>query len=180
MKIALDLDGVLADVITSWIVRSNRTRARLSKQDVRAWDFWKDLGIDRFSFYAELSECWRDWQSIPCTEPGLSGTVRRLCGLGSVDIVTAREKSTDSHARDWLEYHGIPYNVYVSVTDGPKKADLDYDVFIDDSPINALHFLQNGKNVLLYSQPWNLDMSDHRVRRIGSLSEAVGVLESQA
>ena len=35
------------------------------------------------------------------------------------------------------------------------KADLDYDVFIDDSPLNAVKFLENNKKVILYSQPWN-------------------------
>ena len=180
MRIALDLDGVLADVIAAWLARYNRTGRQLSKQDVTAWDFWNNLGIDRFDFYGELSACWRDWQSIPCTEPDLSGTVARLRGLGSVDIVTARERSTDSYARGWLGFHGIAYDRYVSVTDGPKKAELDYDIFIDDSPVNAASFLQHGRPVLLYSQPWNLRVSDMDVQRIADLSEAIKILESRS
>ena len=35
---------------------------------------------------------------------------------------------------------------YVSVIDGTLKADLDYDLFIDDSPLNAEKFLENNKN----------------------------------
>ena len=34
----------------------------------------------------------------------------------------------------------LEYDNYVSVIDGPMKVDLDYDVFIDDSPLNALKF----------------------------------------
>jgi len=53
------------------------------------------------------------------------------------------------------------------------KADLDYDVFIDDSPLNALKILQHNKKVILYSQPWNKHISDNRILRISNLSEAV-------
>ncbi|KFM18752.1 5' nucleotidasedeoxy protein, partial [Marine Group I thaumarchaeote SCGC AAA799-P11] len=67
----------------------------------------------------------------------------------------------------------ISYDNYVSVIDGPMKADLDYDVFIDDSPLNAFKFLKNKKNVILYSQPWNQHIVEKNVHRISNLSEAI-------
>jgi uncharacterized HAD superfamily protein len=53
------------------------------------------------------------------------------------------------------------------------KADLDYDVFIDDSPLNAIKFLENHKRVILYSQPWNQNISNRGLFRISNLSEAI-------
>ena len=53
------------------------------------------------------------------------------------------------------------------------KADLDYDIFIDDSPLNAQNFLQHNKQVILYSQPWNQHVSENRINRISNLSEAI-------
>ena len=41
MKIALDVDGVLADVIESWLNYSNSIRPKISKHEITAWDFWK-------------------------------------------------------------------------------------------------------------------------------------------
>jgi uncharacterized HAD superfamily protein len=61
----------------------------------------------------------------------------------------------------------------VSVIDGPMKANLDYDVFIDDSPLNALNIIQHNKKVILYSQPWNKHISENGIHRISNLSEAV-------
>ncbi len=61
---------------------------------------------------------------------------------------------------------------YVSVIDAPIKADLDYDVFIDDSPLNAFNFLKQNKKVILYSQPWNKHISENQIHRISNLSEA--------
>ena len=68
------------------------------------------------------------------------------------------------------------------------KADLDYDVFIDDSPLNAIKFLENNKKVILYSQPWNQqieqailrieDISNNGLFRISNLSEATEKIKS--
>ncbi len=173
MKIALDVDGVLADVIKSWLNYSNKIRPKISKHDITDWDFWNKFKINRYDFYAELSSCWKNWNSIPPTEENLSSATKNLSNLGQVDIVTARERSTDFFVKNWLTHHNISYDNYVSVIDGPMKADLDYDVFIDDSPLNALKILQHNKKVILYSQPWNKHISENQIHRISNLSEAV-------
>ena len=157
MKIALDVDGVLADVIVSWLNYSNSIRSKIAKHQITSWEFWNEFNIDRYDFYAELSSCWKNWSSIPTTEKNLSSITKSLTEIGQVDIVTARERSTDSFVKSWLDHHDIAFDNYVSVIDGPMKADLDYDVFIDDSPLNAEKFLTNKKKVILYSQPWNLN-----------------------
>jgi 5'(3')-deoxyribonucleotidase len=177
MKIALDVDGVLADVIESWLIFSNKKRPRILKENVKNWDFWKEFEINRFDFYKELTSCWKNWISIPPTEQNLSSTSKTLSNLGQVDIVTARERSTDSFVKNWLKFHGIVYENYVSVIDGPMKADLDYDVFIDDSPLNAIKFLKNNKNVFLYTQPWNQHIKNKNIKRISKLSEVVEKLQ---
>ena len=178
MKIALDVDGVLADVIVSWINYSNSIRPEISKHEITDWEFWKKFDINPYDFYAELSNCWKNWDSIPPTEANLSSTTKSLCNLGEVDIVTAREKSPDHFVMSWLDYHDVSYDNYVSVIDGPMKADLNYDVFIDDSPLNAEKFLNNNKNIILYSQPWNQHVSENRIHRVSNLSETIAKIKS--
>ena len=178
MKIALDVDGVLADVIKSWLILNNKKRSRILKEEIKNWDFWKDFQINRYDFYEELSMCWKDWLSIPPTEKNLSSVSNNLSHFGQVDIVTAREKSTDNYVKNWLKYHNITYDNYVSVIDGTMKADLDYDVFIDDSPLNAMKFLENRKNVFLYTQPWNNHISDNQIKRISKLHEVIEQLQT--
>ena len=173
MKIALDVDGVLADVILSWLNYSNMIRPKISKNDITDWDFWKNHRINQYDFYTELNSCWKNWNSIPPTEENLSSVTKKLLEIAQIDIVTARERSTDSFVKKWLNHHNISFDNYVYVVDGPMKADLDYDVFIDDSPLNALKFLKNNKKVILYSQPWNQHISTNKISRISVLSEAI-------
>ncbi len=177
MKIALDVDGVLADVIESWLNYSNTIRPKISKNDITDWNFWKKFEINRYDFYKELSSCWKNWNSIPTTENNLSFITKNLSNIGQVDIVTARERSTDSFVKSWLNYHDISFDNYVSVIDGPMKADLDYDVFIDDSPLNVSNFLKHNKRVILYSQPWNKHISEDRIHRISNLSEVIKIIK---
>jgi len=178
MKIALDVDGVLADVIVSWLNYSNTIRSKISKHEITDWEFWKKFQINPFDFYTELSSCWKNWKSIPPTEENLSSVTKSLTNLGQVDIVTSREKSTDSFVKEWLNHYDISYDNYVSVIDGPMKADLDYDIFIDDSPLNALKFLKNNKKIILYSQPWNQHISEDQIYRVSNLSEAIKQIKS--
>lgn len=177
MKIALDVDGVLADIIKLWLHYNNNRRRIITKNEITEWDFWKKFDIKPEEFDNELSFCWKSWEKIPPTENELSNTVYELMNLGTVDIVTAREPSTDVYVKNWLETQNIVYHKYVSVKVGPNKAELDYDIYIDDSPINAQRIVNSKKNILLYSQPWNLTMHDSRIKRIGKLIDAIEIIK---
>ena len=91
--------------------------------------------------------------------------------------MTAREDSTHNDVKNWLKLHKINFKNYVGVVEGIEKSELDYDVFIDDSPLNAKSMLEKGKSVILYSQPWNLSFEDKRATRIYELQNAVPVID---
>ena len=176
MRIALDVDGVLADVIHAWLLYNNKVRTTILKQEISDWDFWKKYNINRFDFYEELSMCWKSWKDIPPTENNISSASREISTMGTVDIVTAREESTHDDVKKWLRMHDISFENYVGVAEGTEKARLDYDIFIDDSPINAKSMLERGKSVILYNQPWNLHFDDPRAKRIHELKDAVEII----
>ena len=50
MKIALDVDGVLADVIVSWLNYSNSIRPSISKNQITDLEFWKKLKLIHLIF----------------------------------------------------------------------------------------------------------------------------------
>ncbi len=178
LRIGLDVDGVLADVIQSWLSYNNKIRSTILKSEISEWDFWKKFQINKFDFYKELSICWSSWENIPATENDISLGTAELSKLGTVDIVTAREESTHVHVKNWLRSKNIAYNNYVGVSEGIEKTNLDYDIFIDDSPINAKSMLDGDKSVLLYTQPWNLGFDDPRAKRIYKLKDAASAIKT--
>ncbi len=176
MRIALDVDGVLADVIHCWLLYNNKIRSTILKSEISEWDFWKNHNIQKFDFYTELSLCWKSWKDIPPTESNISDTTRKLSELGTVDIVTAREESTHDYVKNWLKFHDVSFKNYVGVLEGVEKAKLDYDIFIDDSPLNAHSIIDQEKLVILYTQPWNTNFDDSRVVRIRKLENAISII----
>ena len=179
VKIALDVDGVLADIILVWINEYNRKHSKsISKEGIKNWDFWRELGVDKYEFCYQLSQCWSQWKEVPTMEEYIADAVNRLHSVGAVDIVTARDQESTKYVINWLEYNGIKYNEYVAVPDGRDKANLDYDVFIDDSPHNATRMVTKGRNVLLYDQPWNKSIKDAKVTRIKKLAEAADIISN--
>jgi len=174
-RIALDVDGVLADVMQTWLRMTNPGQAQPALQR-QTWPTGLLVKIrhQEAGLLRQLDACWNEWDSLPPTEPDLARVTEGLSRIGAVDIVTARSPSTNRHVRMWLKLHDVSYRRYVHVAAGHMKADLDYDVFIDDSPVNAEAFLRNGKRVILYTQPWNTAVAESppRLVRVSSLSQA--------
>lgn len=179
MRIALDLDGVLADTIRVWLRIWNEHRfPRLTYESIDTWDFWRKLGISEAEFAGIFARAWLMWEEIPPVEEGIAEKVRRLSELGTVDVVTGRPAEERERVVLWLRRHGISYRgLVVGVTD---KVRLGYDVYIDDSPLVAIAGARSGRLVLLRDQPWNRDVrSNSYVRRVRGLDEAIGVLSGE-
>lgn len=172
LKIALDLDGVLADSISVWLAIWNASKgSSLKLEDVKCWDFWKELGITSSEFHRIFYEAWKNWKSIQPTEPNIVHKVIMLEELGKVDIVTSRPKNTRLYVLKWLEKHGLGNKDVVFVKSDKSK--LDYDVYIDDSPINAEEAASAGKYVALYDRPWNRHVKEtDKIRRVINLDDA--------
>jgi len=180
VKIALDVDGVLADTIRSWLRLCNkRFGMNLTYDQIDHWNFWKDVGINQEDFEGLFNEAWYNWRVLPPTEDKLAAKVELLKNIGKVDIVTGRTLDTMRYVEKWLAMQSINCNKIVVVEPDKTKGHLDYDIFIDDSPLNAIDAAERGKMALVYDQPWNshLDQRDN-LFRIRDLSEAASRIRS--
>lgn len=168
LRIAIDMDDTLADVVTTLFSGYGRPPPPV-------WLFEKVCDITLERFMRDLGKLWVDeWETIPPTESGLSSSVGRLVDMGHVvDIVSV--DFVEQKAR-WLDRHGIPFRDVISVGRGKDKAGLDYDVFIDDSPVNHAAFMKAGRDSIMYTRSWNRRVQANR--RIRSMAEAAGAIAS--
>jgi len=161
MRVALDLEEVLADTISE----ACRSTNNLQQENFHSWD----LDDYTWQVYSGVSDAlWRhDPLSIPPVEPGLAEYTASVQAKADVlDIVTAR-MHVDESVELWLSHHDISYDSIVS-TRTPKQ-ELDYDVFIDDNPE-----MFGECRLLLRHHPHNAQLDDELSKttdRIHSLSE---------
>lgn len=159
LKIAVDLDGVLAEAMIAWCELYNKRYGQsMSLEDIRAWDVWKIVKIPRDAFFRILDDAWLEWEKIPPTEEGVRDQVRLLHELGTVDVVTGRSPRTVPYAKEWLKAHSVPYDRFVRTDSTLAKIHLNYDVFVDDSP-TLMELIASKSTALgiLYTRPWNRD-----------------------
>lgn len=188
MKIAVDVDGTIADSHKSFVKYVNaafekelREKALypLAVEDITDWDWGEKIRALHLSpkDCVEITDrIWREeTDSIPPTEEGLRKRMAELqerCEC--VDIVTAR-KETEAVKR-WLELNRIPYNRLVYYT---KKEQLDYDVYVDDNP-NLAASVPDTKTILLYHRPWNTKVCcKSNVKRVHDFGEVLGEVSGQ-
>jgi 5'(3')-deoxyribonucleotidase len=167
-RIALDFDNVLADTMNLWIKYYNNIyKKSLTKSDITKWEFWVDLGIPETEAFKIFDKVWSNLSNLPLLEKNANIIIKELATIAEIDIVTA----VKAKIKPWLDWKGIIYN---DIIYGYKKTQLDYSIFIDDSPSLAEE-LANEKICLLYNQPWNQNISKKtkKIIRIRSLDDAL-------
>jgi uncharacterized HAD superfamily protein len=162
MRIAVDLDSVLADTMATFCrILNERHSTQYTVESFTQWNAWQIADITKDEFFRTLDEAWLQWQTVPATEEKLTDKVKLLRSFGKVDIVTGRSQETVPYATLWLKEHRISYDEFVRTESTRAKVKLNYDVYIDDSAdLMSLIASRLGGSGILYSQPWNRKAPD--------------------
>ncbi|MEM4189343.1 MAG: hypothetical protein QW544_02350 [Candidatus Caldarchaeum sp.] len=175
MHIALDVDGVLADLAGMIIkVYREETGVTIDRSMITEWEFWHKLSMTRQQFMDMIVRAWSRWIEIQPLEHDLSEDVEALSKVGVVDILTQRPVQTIDFVKQWLKHHNIRYRSFTWVPLKTSKATFVYDVYIDDSPRLAEKLQNTNRLMFLYEQPWNRNVNSRsNIIRVKSLDEVV-------
>ena len=188
MSIAVDFDGVLSNTIKKWIQIFNihytkkYDNLQLSYNKIAQWDFYKMYNITHDDSREIFAQCWKDWNSLEPTELMLSQKTNILSKLcNGLDIVTANNPINKEYIEKFLQKHKIKYD---SIIFSENKEELNYNVFIDDSPINATKIFDAEKSIFLYNQPWNRNITPKKtdaahLNRVYGLDHAIHLLQNK-
>ena len=188
MSIAVDFDGVLSNTIKKWIQIFNQNYSEkypkmyLSYNKIKEWNFHKNFGITHDDSREIFKQCWEKWNSLEPTEFMLSQKTKTLSDMyNGLDIVTAITPTHKESIEKFLRKYKIQYD---NIIFSENKEELDYTIFIDDSPDNAKKMFDCGKSVLLYNQPWNVDTKNKQdtsihLSRVYSLDHAIYILQNK-
>lgn len=167
--LGVDLDGVCGDHATAFrnVVAAERGIDPSELPPQQSWNF-TEWGLDRAQFEdlhrrAVLDH--RMFRSMPMI-PGCAETLWRLSDAGiSIRIITHRLYTNWGHSIAisdtvaWLDGNAIPYRDLCFMGD---KADVAADAYVDDAPHNVAALLAIGAEVLVFDQPYNLEVEAPR------------------
>jgi len=182
-QIALDFDSTLAATSE---VAFDLLCGEDHDYDYDSIDSW-NWGFKEFGKEAFLSAQWHSWTIRPLNirplEPGLPQTVDKLQSNFEVDIVTAHPDHlgiTDGK-KSWLKDRGIEYDNFVVVELDESKADLGYDIYIDDKPTLPAEVNEANPfaSTYLIDHQYNQDAGGNYTR-VGSVKDARALIEQAA
>lgn len=159
MKIAVDIDGVLADQVGAVLKKiEERYGLRYSKDEVNC-AHWSFVGRD---IWSEISELLTDSEYVM----GLSVIEGSQTALKQLDkhyvcVVTARRPETEMATKQWLSMHFPCLTEYHHTKVGAKHT-IPSDVLIDDFDLNIVEFVKNDPNrhAILFVQPWSMNETE--------------------
>ena len=175
IKIAVDLDGTLADIHSYWI--DKLYRGKFTLEDITDWSTWPN-GITTSQFIEESDELWKnDWGHIPMVEIGhyersdFYWMLAFLVDKYQIDIVTGRQINRKIINR-WLHTHGIVFDNIIQTKGSDTKYELDYTYFVDDYPYLWMG-LKDGQQHILFDRPWNQHIGpEKKLFRVNNLESA--------
>ena len=180
MKIAIDIDGVLLDIIVRYCeIYNKRYGTNYKKNDVTEWNFFNDWNIDEETAFKIFFEIYEDSRNVPFIDQDAPKIMKKLNERYDLDIVSARLPEYRSSITEKLDSHdikeGIQYTELILLHHKPYDIKLkqNYDLYLDDNP-NLVEPIKKLKDrtLLLYDQPWNQDsVCENNVYRVHDWNE---------
>lgn len=169
MKIAIDIDGVLLDIMVTYCkIFNSKYETNYEKEDVTDWEFFREWQISEKDAFEIFYQIYKDSMPVPFIDNDAPKVMQKLRACHDVYIVTARNPEYKAPIVKKLNYHnvrkGVNYEDIVLLHHKPYdiKLSLDFDLYIDDNPNLAKSM--NGepeRKLLLYDQPWNRNIILH-------------------
>lgn len=156
MKIALDIESTIADVVSAFQEEYEERHGETPMENT-TWEF-ENVGYDASTFFELTQSRWKHHHlDIPPTEEDVTISTRKIYEQAdTVDLVTGRQGAED-HMKEWAEFYDIWYDDFKSVDSQEEKLEMDYDVLIDDSP-KHIEALDEDQYLFFYTMPYNKDV----------------------
>ncbi|VVB63841.1 5' nucleotidase, deoxy (Pyrimidine), cytosolic type C protein (NT5C) [uncultured archaeon] len=159
MKIAVDIDGVLADQVGAVLrVIEKEYGLKYLKSDINR-AHWTFSGRE---IWSEISRLLADPEytlSVPLIEGSQKG-IEQLADH-DVFVVTARRPNTEDATKQWLSTNFPCLTEYYHARTGTKH-NIPSEILIDDLDMNIVEFVKSDPNRygILFVHPWSINGTD--------------------
>jgi len=159
MRLGIDLDGVVANFISGWMLRYNMEfGTNLTEDLVDHWDAAGDL-----THFKDLSDFW-DWAGASGngptvfrnldSYPGSLSTLDELATCHDIVILSMKPDWAAPDTYAWISDHRLPTREVHLLRD---KWRVECDIYLDDSPLALPDLLKHRPDSIVcrFVRPWN-------------------------
>ena len=193
MLIAVDIDDVLADFVTSISRFHNEFYKTSLKRNQFKTSYYEDTwGGTRKEAIRKVYEFHKTPLSFHIKPiKGAREGIKKLREEHELVVITSRPSDFEKKTRDWLDvyfpqqFSRVFFTNHFSKSGGPTKRkvdiclDLKVDVMIDDSADFIMECYENNVRALLFHTPWNRKrILPSSVQRVTSWPEIVSIINT--
>lgn len=159
MRIGVDIDGVLANVLPLWLAQLNTTyKKEVTGQAGMNFDAAAAYGLS----YDQLEKFYVENENLLIEQaepmPGAANYLAMLMDEHQIYLVSARNTYQYDRTMVWLAKHRIPFDDLILLGSTDKRQtclECGLEIFVEDSMDNAIKLSSHGIPVLLFDAPYN-------------------------
>lgn len=179
MKVAIDVDGVIADQIPGVLKRiEEQYGIRMAREQIRTWD--QPVPGTTTDIRIEIETALSTDPAYVLGMPVIEGSVESIAQLRqdghTIVLATHRDPAMEKYTRQWLAERGFGYEELIS-TRAIGKGNLEAEILVDDNPDNVINFATKQRSGVLFTQPWNESFQKPESHRLFRARDWSAVLE---
>ena len=174
LNICIDIDGTITSPYHFIPYLNELYNKDIKEEECNTYDWESLYNVEMDDILHKLhNDCIHSYEDadIVC---GAKNIIEKLKNNHNVYFVTARNNSLETTTLNWLEKQGfsqIEVHLLGSHYKIEKAKELNCDVFIEDSPSNAVELAQAGMKVLLIDTNYNKDAKHENIIRVNNWTE---------
>lgn len=191
MKIAVDMDEIIAGFLDAFIIYQNETHnTAFKKSDFFSYEFWRVTGDAKEEDIKKVYN-FIDSPYFDNIEP-ITGAIEALKRIKdqqhSLYIITSRPDDFSHKTKIWLEKYlpnifekVIHSNAYFKNKKARKKSEicdeLGVDIMIEDNLDYAIECLKPNRKIILFKYPWNEEREHPKeINTVAGWDEALEII----
>jgi uncharacterized HAD superfamily protein len=182
MIIGIDIDGVIADSLHTWVRELNQYFSQEKElKDIVMYQFEKVYNVT----WAEMDLFFRENQELLLSNLAPIKKAKEVLDVlykqHHIMLITARPEDYSQMTENWLNEYKIAYHKLIMTNYQDKSRfcqEMNIDIFIEDSLENAFSIHDTGIQVILFDAPYNQGSLPPGITRIKDWNEIYLLIEA--